>query len=37
MKTFFSTFLQQQARKSSAALLPPVEIHHSLLGVPPKK
>ncbi|CAO3666050.1 unnamed protein product [Umbelopsis vinacea] len=31
------TFLQQQARKSSAALLPPVEIHHSLLGVPPKK
>ncbi|KAI8584789.1 hypothetical protein K450DRAFT_218015 [Umbelopsis ramanniana AG] len=31
------SFLQQQARKASAALLPSVEIHHSLLGVPPKK
>ncbi|KAJ2958354.1 hypothetical protein NQZ79_g6099 [Umbelopsis isabellina] len=29
------TFLQQQARQASAALLPKVDIHHSLLGVPP--
>jgi hypothetical protein len=30
-----SSFLQQQARQASAARLPRVDVHHSLLGVPP--